>query len=100
MTTKQQSATLYRHYNSAGQLLYVGQTMTMFARMLIHAHGRDTHWVREVATITLVHYNSRAEARDAEWLAVNEEKPLYNKKLRKPAPARIMVDMHLNELTK
>lgn len=68
---------LYRHYDSAGRLLYIGQTVSAFGRMMAHVHG--SAWAEQIAKITLEHFQCRGEARCAEAEAIEAEKPLYNK---------------------
>lgn len=91
------SAVVYRHYDHEGKLLYIGQSNTMFARMLAHTHG-PTAWIKEVKTITLEHFESRAAAKVAEVQAIQLEKPAYNNKHKKVTKIQIDADVMLAEL--
>lgn len=68
--------TLYRFFDSAGVLLYVGVTDEVATRWRTHAKTRP--WWIQVATITLEHHASRAAVLDAELAAIKAERPLYN----------------------
>lgn len=67
---------LYRCYNAAGELLYVGVSMSVKTRLA--AHGRERQWWPEVARITKEHFSTRAEALDAEFDAITSGQPRYN----------------------
>lgn len=67
---------LYRHFDAIGQLLYVGISNNAIARYM--AHRRDSHWSLDIATITIEHYRTRAEAEAAEAIAIVEERPRHN----------------------
>jgi len=69
--------TLYRHFDKAGTLLYVGISTSAAARLVGHKHGSG--WFDDLATITIEHYDSREEALEAEKKAIINEKPLYNR---------------------
>ena len=71
------STTLYRYFNSEGQLLYVGITKNQFQRQDQHAKTQD--WWHEVASATFTHLQSRAEALHKETFAIANELPKYNK---------------------
>ena len=67
---------LYRHYNAAGELLYVGITDCLSARDKQHAAKSDWHGdVRKTATKW---FYTRAEARAAEAMAIVTDAPIYN----------------------
>ena len=68
--------TLYRLFNSAGELLYVGISQHVFQRLEQHAIGRK--WSKDVARVEMTHYDDRAKARSAETAAIQSEKPRYN----------------------
>lgn len=70
------NAQLYRHFDDEGRLLYVGVSMMAVYRTV--QHRRNSHWFREVCTITIEHFATRAEALTAEALAIRTEKPLHN----------------------
>ena len=71
-----QPTALYRHFNAAGELLYVG--ISLHAVIRLTAHERGANWYREIATITVEHLPSRADALAAERRAIQEERPLHN----------------------
>jgi predicted GIY-YIG superfamily endonuclease len=75
--------TLYRFFNAAGDLLYVGITNSPPRRF--QQHKADKEWWSEVASITLAEYQSRAALMAAEREAVRNECPRYNKMLQSPA---------------
>ncbi|MEE3066548.1 MAG: type II toxin-antitoxin system prevent-host-death family antitoxin [Actinomycetota bacterium] len=72
--------TLYRFFNPAGQLLYVGIASNLARRL--SQHERDKNWWREVSTVTVEHFESRDELADAEVKAIKSEGPLYNQVVR------------------
>lgn len=69
-------AALYRHFDAAGALLYVGVSVDVLARTANHL--RDAHWSRQIAQITVARFESRSEALRAEWLAIYNERPKHN----------------------
>jgi hypothetical protein len=68
--------TLYRFWDAGGDLLYVGITGIRDARW--RAHGNQKPWWREVATVTVEHYDDRKSLAAAEIAAIRAEKPRYN----------------------
>lgn len=77
---------LYRHFDAAGVLLYVGISNNALRRMLQH-QGRS-HWYEQVATVRLQWFPSRALAEQAETAAIWSEWPLWNlsRPTEEPAP--------------
>lgn len=73
---------LYRHFDTNGQLLYVGISKGVMAR--ISGHQRDSGWFWDIATITLQTFSTREEALYAEAVAIRDENPKYNK--ARPVP--------------
>ena len=69
------TTTLYRHYDSAGQLLYVGIADDVRARFRVHMSAT---WWEDMARFTLEDFPTRASAVDAERKAIATERPLYN----------------------
>lgn len=68
--------TLYRMRDKLGELLYIGRTATISARLQAH---RDTQlWWRDVATIELEHFDSPEELAAAETTAIRSENPRFN----------------------
>lgn len=72
--TKRQ--TLYRMYDEAGALLYIGITQQQAGRF--HQHSRDKSWWDEVTQIRVQHYPDRAAVEAAEMAAIAAECPRYN----------------------
>lgn len=70
---------LYRHFDRAGNLLYVGVSITTMVRL--NQHRCNSRWFKHIATITVEHFPTRKQAFDAERIAIREEKPLYNRML-------------------
>lgn len=67
---------LYRFFNAAGQLLYVGVSGNTETRWRQHAESKP--WWPDVAEKTTQWLDGRPEALDAERVAIRTEKPLYN----------------------
>lgn len=67
---------LYRFYDAAGQLLYVGISVDFPHRAA--SHRRRQCWWRDRARTTLQFFPSRATAEEAERLAIRAEHPRYN----------------------
>jgi predicted GIY-YIG superfamily endonuclease len=70
------SHVLYRMYDSARQLLYVG--ITFDPRTRWKAHGEDKAWWTDVSSIDVQHFTSRTAADRAERRAIRSDRPLYN----------------------
>ena len=68
--------TLYRFFDPAGVLLYVG--ISHRAVMRWGDHGRVRPWWPEVASITVEHFADRKAARAAEVKAIQTESPRHN----------------------
>lgn len=74
---------LYRFYDGAGRLLYVGITHALERRW--QAHKQNQLWWLEVARKEHIWLPNRAEAEAAESKAIRTENPLWDKSL---APSR------------
>lgn len=70
------STALYRFYDGAGTLLYVGIAGNPGRRF--EQHAKTKHWWTDVASSKIVHYRTRDEARVAETAAIQTEEPAYN----------------------
>lgn len=68
-------AILYRMYDQADELLYVGITTNIERR--IDKHRRRSFW-DSVDRIELEHFATRLDATDAETLAIATERPVFN----------------------
>lgn len=69
-------ACVYRALADDGTLLYVGVSGQALQRFQQHASTKG--WWREVASVTLTHYDHRFAALLAEEKAILEERPKYN----------------------
>lgn len=67
---------LYRFWSPDGTLLYIGITNSLPAR--IGQHSDQKPWWREVAKITVQHFDSRDAVLAAEREAIRAESPKYN----------------------
>jgi len=72
--------TLYRMFHN-DELLYVGISMSPIARWKQHQGDKD--WFTEITHITVEHYETRLQVAIAESLAIEAEKPKYNKVMNK-----------------
>jgi predicted GIY-YIG superfamily endonuclease len=71
-----QPVSLYRFFNPAGELLYIGITNRIPRRL--DEHGDDKPWYLEVARVTVEHHTDRYAALAAEKTAIKTERPKYN----------------------
>ena len=71
---------LYRHFDDAGNLLYVGIALSPLSRL--RAHRSRAHWFDDIASITIERFSDLAAARKAERVAAATEGPRFNLKLR------------------
>lgn len=67
---------LYRMFDDASDLLWVGETKDVGERL--KNHRAQSRWYHEFAMLTLVRLASRAEAQAAEHIAIRDENPRYN----------------------
>lgn len=67
---------LYRIYDAADSLLYIGISVSAAERLA--QHRGSASWWPEVRTIRLERYLDRAAARQAELIAIRTERPVYN----------------------
>lgn len=74
---------LYRHFDSAGRLLYVGVSLMALYRTIQHRKGAP--WFADVATITIKQFPTRKAALAAEQRAIRNERPLHNQAMNGPA---------------
>lgn len=68
---------LYRHFDKAGTLLYVGVSFDPLHRFKQHC-GDNKCWVDDIASMTLERFDNRFEALQAEKRAIKNELPKYN----------------------
>lgn len=69
--------TLYRFFDSEGRLLYVG--ISKFFEARLKQHYRNSSWFFDSHSVTLEHFETRAQVEAAESLAIQTESPLHNK---------------------
>lgn len=67
---------LYRHYNSVGELLYVGISLSAIHRFT--QHQRSSIWVIDAVRMDTQWFESRLDAVIAEQIAIKTELPLFN----------------------
>lgn len=67
---------LYRHFDEAGVLLYVGITDDLVSRG--KSHARDSRWVEFATRCEAVWFDSREEAEHEERRAIQVEDPVFN----------------------
>lgn len=93
-----QKTALYRHYDEANKLLYVGVSISALTRYLSHKNGSD--WSDEAVRMEVEWFNSREEALDAEIEAIKNELPIYNiqHKRKKQKTKRKKSDMDWNKI--
>lgn len=81
-----QPTAVYRFYDSAGSLLYVGITVRTDVRFEQHRQRKD--WWPQVATREITWYPDRYAAEAEEFRAITQERPLHNVRHgRKRSPA-------------
>lgn len=76
MSTLRGLPAVYRCYDMAGVLLYVGSSKDWAKRLKEHA---NTLWADDVAEVRVRFYSSMELARDAERMAIRTEHPQANK---------------------
>lgn len=67
---------LYRHYDTAGTLLYVGISLNAMARTVQHRDA--SRWYDESVRMEIQRFPSRRDLLLAEREAIRKEKPKYN----------------------
>lgn len=85
--------TLYRHFNTAGELLYIGISIDAFNRYKQHA--KEKAWIGEITSTTYEPCETREIALLAEKLAIQREKPKYNiifNKIVSEKPEKIVLE--------
>lgn len=74
----QRRCALYRHYDDADVLLYVGITDNLGSRTN-SGHALTSDWVQYAERAEAEWHNSREDAASAERDAVREERPIFNR---------------------
>lgn len=81
---------LYKHYNEAADLLYVGISVRPGERLSEHLAG--SHWADEIAHVSLEWFATREDAEKAERIAIRDESPWHNIAHNSPCPIRAFVN--------
>lgn len=76
---------LYRHYDKAGLLLYVGISLSAVKRLA--QHRAASNWFPQIAKVTIEAFDTRADALVAERVAIDRECPVYN--VQRPLPPAV-----------
>lgn len=76
LDTNECDTELYRHFNSDGELLYVGISLSTPQRLAQHMRG--SKWADEIAHIQIERHSTRGKALEAERIAIENEMPLWN----------------------
>lgn len=71
---------VYRLRGEDGSLLYIGSTGNLKYRLA--QHKADKAWWPDVAHVDAEHFDTRAEAGEAEIKAIVSEKPIHNQRNR------------------
>jgi hypothetical protein len=69
-------AALYRHFDRRRRLLYVGMSLNTLNRLI--AHRDVAHWFDHIAYVEIEQFDCRAQALNAERVAILNEKPAFN----------------------
>ena len=80
---------LYRHYDAAGDLLYVGMTLYVCSRQKDHLQKAE--WANSIYQIVIEPFVSREELIKAEAYAIKTEYPKFNKMHNDRTPRRELV---------
>lgn len=70
---------LYRFFDDAGRLLYVGESIDPLSRA--SSHRQTAPWFWRVAALHIIVLDSRDDALRAEAAAIKSELPMFNRKL-------------------
>lgn len=73
---------LYRHFDIAGQLLYVGISLSAVHRL--SQHKSTARWFADIKRVDVEHHPTRAAAMKAESIAIRAEAPRFNRQGVKP----------------
>jgi predicted GIY-YIG superfamily endonuclease len=77
MSKKKKPTALYRAYSATDELLYVGVSISVMARLSQHKSSAD--WFDGTSRIDVEWYPTKREALAAEMQAIKTEYPIYNK---------------------
>lgn len=85
---------LYRHYDAANTLLYVGISLNAIDRLRAHVFG--SHWSSEISQVKVEYFPSRQAALAAEKSAIRDEHPRWNIAHNKPRKLAIGKQTSIN----
>lgn len=85
---------LYRHFDDAGLLLYVGVSLSAMGRL--ERHREASPWFWNIAKVEIQRFSTREESLAAERHAIMNEHPLFN--LRMAPKMRQQNSMKLRKL--
>lgn len=72
---------LYRHFDADRKLLYLGISLSTFARL--SQHKDHSPWFEQIKTVEIEHFETREEAMAAERKAIKTENPKFNIAMKK-----------------
>lgn len=84
---------IYKHYNTNGELLYVGASQNPFARL--KSHELCSSWAADISLVYIERFDSLDDALSAEKQAIQSEGPKFNTahtKFRKRKKPKCRVD--------
>jgi predicted GIY-YIG superfamily endonuclease len=87
------SCALYRHFDASDNLLYVGISLHPINRL--DQHRKISPWAGDIVRVEIQHLETREIALEAEWDAIQNEKPKHNiqkTKSRKPTRGEELVE--------
>lgn len=74
---------LYRNFDKAATLLYVGVSFSAIVRLF--QHKKDSRWFDQIHKVEISHWRTRADLLIAEKNAIQLEAPIFNKVYNKRA---------------
>lgn len=84
---------VYRQFDAAGVLLYIGMSSSVKVRYAFHE--RKSPWFAQVAEWKFEEFDSRASAAAAERAAIAAECPLHNKRGKRSTLIREAIEREL-----
>jgi hypothetical protein len=74
----QEPTLLYRHFDAAGRLLYVGIAAKRAYKHRCASHALSSSWWPVVVASTIEEFPDRPSAAKAEAAAIRRDRPIYN----------------------
>ena len=78
---QQMNTQLYRHFDKENKLLYIGISLSTFARL--SQHKDHSEWFKQINRVSIEHFENREEAMAAERKAIKSENPMFNIAMKK-----------------